>query len=326
MTTTHDDYPHPVPPIAFLRWKENYFFILMDTGADIFGILHFNNEPGFNRSRFTCNLTIRGKPYEYHSETPLPDDFEMARQLSDGKLTLRFVKPHQHFEVRLKTETIEAEIHFEAHFPTFDFSACATAAPEQVSFREISTLGYNLPYNHQQQALRTRGHVKLLDQSDEIIPIKGAGYRDHSWVMRSDAGVAEHIWCGFWFPDRAFGIKILSSLARPGITAKEGYITDADGPRALRSIDVQFIGDKNQEGMPQSVIHDVVDVYGKHFLLISDVAGRHGAVPLMSEAAPGRPAYRIVENFCPVMLDGVPGTGVALVEIGASAALKNPRL
>ncbi|GLR68932.1 hypothetical protein GCM10010909_36140 [Acidocella aquatica] len=317
MTTTHDDYPHPIPPIAYLRWKENYFFILMDPGSGVFGILHFNNEPGFNRSRFTCNLTIRGKAYEYHGETPLPADFEMARQLSDGKLTLRFLKPHQHFQVRLRTDALEAELDFHAHFPTFDFSACATAAPELVSFREVSTLGYNLPYNHQQQALRASGFVKL---AGETININGSGYRDHSWVMRSDAGVAKHVWCGFVFPERAFGIKVLSSQARPGITAKEGYVTDADGPRALRRIEVRFEG-AGPDGMPAAVVHDVTDVYGQRFVLRSSVAGRHGAVPLVSEAAPGRPAYRIVENFCPVTLEDSPDLGIALVEIGASAAL-----
>jgi hypothetical protein len=77
MTTTHDDYPHPVPPLAYLRWKENYFFILIDARSDVFGILHFNNEPGFDRSRFTCNLSICGVPFEYHNTTPLPADFEM---------------------------------------------------------------------------------------------------------------------------------------------------------------------------------------------------------------------------------------------------------
>jgi hypothetical protein len=241
----------------------------------------------------------------------------MARQLSDGKLTLRFVKAHQHFEVRLQTEAVEAELHFHAHFPTFDFSACATAVPENVSFREVSTLGYNLPYNHQQQALRTSGFVKL---AGETININGAGYRDHSWVMRSDAGVAKHVWCGFVFPDRAFGIKVLASQARPGIIAKEGYVTDVDGLRALRRIEVSFAGN-GPDGMPESVVHDVTDVYGQRFVLRSSVSGRHGAVPLVSEAAPGRPAYRIVENFCPVTLDGTAQTGVALVEIGASAAL-----
>ena len=65
----------------------------------------------------------------------------MARQLSDGKLTLRFVKAHQHFEVRLQTEAVEAELHFHAHFPTFDFSACATAVPEKMCIRDSSGTG-----------------------------------------------------------------------------------------------------------------------------------------------------------------------------------------
>ena len=231
---------------------------------------------------------------------------------------MRFAAPHAHFEVRLNTPEISAELHFKAHLPTFDFSACAAAAPENVSFREISTLGYGLPYNHQQQALNVTGWVKA---GSDMIAVNGAGYRDHSWVMRSDAGVAKHVWCGFWFPERAFGIKVLSSLARPELTAKEGYVSDADGARALRAIDVRFEGD-GPGGLPCTVVHDVTDVFGKRFVLRSAVAGRYGAVPLVSEAAPGRPAYTIVENFCPVSLNGGADDGVALVEIGASAALQ----
>jgi hypothetical protein len=78
MTTTHDDRPHPVPPFAFLRYKENYFFIVMDQRNDIYGIAHLNNEPLFNRSRFTFNLNVKGQAFRYANEVPLPANFEGA--------------------------------------------------------------------------------------------------------------------------------------------------------------------------------------------------------------------------------------------------------
>ena len=39
MTTMHDDLPHPIPPFAYLRYKENYFFILIAPDQDVFGIV-----------------------------------------------------------------------------------------------------------------------------------------------------------------------------------------------------------------------------------------------------------------------------------------------
>ena len=45
MITTHDDLPHPVPPIAYLRYKENWFFIIIDVANQVFGMAHFNHEP-----------------------------------------------------------------------------------------------------------------------------------------------------------------------------------------------------------------------------------------------------------------------------------------
>ena len=45
MPAAHDDLPHPVPPIAYLRWKENWFFIAMDPVSEVHGVVHFNFEP-----------------------------------------------------------------------------------------------------------------------------------------------------------------------------------------------------------------------------------------------------------------------------------------
>jgi hypothetical protein len=36
MSMIHDDRPHPVPPTACLRYKENRFFVIMDTKNSVF--------------------------------------------------------------------------------------------------------------------------------------------------------------------------------------------------------------------------------------------------------------------------------------------------
>src|ERR1700761_34435 len=114
MTTLHDDRPHPIPATAYLRYKENYFFIIMDPERKVFGVAHFNNEPVFNRSRFTLNLNIGGKQFAYANETPIPEKFALAESLSDGKLSLRFAEPHKRFELKLAGGDFSADVVFEA--------------------------------------------------------------------------------------------------------------------------------------------------------------------------------------------------------------------
>jgi hypothetical protein len=323
MTTTHDDRPHPVPAVAFMRYKENYFFIIMDPAAGVHGVSHINNEPLFNRTRFSLNLSVRGQPYHYASETPLPNPFEAVSELSDGKFSIRFVEAHKRFEMTLTSDEFSAAIIFVARRPTFDFQFCAAAAPENPSFKEVMTLSTNLPYNHQQQSLTVSGSVTIRrGGKQETIRIDGLGYRDHSWSMRSDNISRRHFWTGHNLPGRAIGCKVLETIHRPGLWAKEGYVSDADGERALRTINVTSHG--SRDGWPELVRFELRDVYGKPFTLEADIAGRHADVPLHSEKADkGMQTYEILETISPVKLLETGETGVSLVEIGRHPSVRD---
>ncbi|QQN75272.1 hypothetical protein [Croceicoccus sp. YJ47] len=319
MTTLHDDLPHPVPGYAHLRYKENYFFILMAPRSDAFGVFHLNHEPGHDRARYTGNFRIGGRSIDYGNRTGFPADFVHARRIGDGRLSLAFVRPHQSFDLTLETGDISLDLRFEARFATFDYAACQTAGNPAPSFQETMTLGLNLPYNHQQQALTAKGSARFADGT--TILIDGMGYRDHSWVMRADVATREHDWCGFNFPSRAFGIKTLETMMRSGIRAKEGYVADAEGLRALRRIETTRTG-RQSDGLCETLIHEVEDVFGQRYRIESDVAGRFAHVPLASEEPSGASGYHIVENFCPATCAGE--TGVGLVEIGRNSAIAEP--
>jgi hypothetical protein len=177
-------------------------------------------------------------------------------------------------------------------------------------------LGYHLPYNHQQQSLTTAGSVSIAQGGKrETIAVDGLGYRDHSWSMRSDNISRRHFWTGHNLPSCAIGCKVLETIPRPGLWAKEGYVSDEDGERTLRSIDVT--GHGTQDGWPKLVRFELRDVLGKSFTLEADIAGRHADVPLHSEKADtGAPTYEIMEAICPVKRLETGETGVSLVEIG----------
>lgn len=318
MTTAHDDLPHPIPPFAHLRYKENYFFILLAPESRAFGVIHLNHEPGHDRARYTANLELAGRSFRYANTTAFPQDFALARRIGDGALALHFAQPHRRFELSLATDGLDLDLAFTARQPTFDYAACRTAGNPAPTFQDVMTFGLNLPYNHQQQALDARGQARLADGT--VLDIAGSGYRDHSWVMRSDALSQEHTWCGLNFPGRSFGIKTIATAWRPGIVAMEGYVVDADGPRALSTIAVRSEG-RMADGLAERLVQDVRDVFGNRYTITADIAGRFAHVPLVSEAPGGRPAYHIVENFCPLHLEQTGEDGVGLVEIGRNASL-----
>lgn len=321
MNSIHDDRPHPVPPYAFLRWKENYFFIVMDERAGVHGVVHVNNEPLFNRSRFMLSLEVQGRSLRHAGETPLPADFAGAAALSDGTLTLEFREPHRLFSLSCLTRDYSVRLLFDARWPTFDFVACKTAAPELVSFQEVMTCGLNLPYNHQQQSLRVTGLIELhtAEGAGKTVELEGFAYRDHSWSMRSDNLVRRHVWTGLNFASCAFGIKTIESLSRPGLWAKEGYVTDATGASALRRIEVL---EEGEGAWPDRVILAVEDMVGRRFTIEADVAGRHAVVGLHAEKpATGQQAYDVREHFCPLRLRETGERGVGLIELGRHPAL-----
>jgi len=324
MTTNHDDRPHTIPAFAYLRYKENYFFVIMDPERHVFGLSHLNTEPIFNRTRFTLNLNVHGERFAYANETPVPANFAMSSALGDGKLSLRFVEPHGRFDLGFHDDDVELDVIFEARRPTFDFSACRTAAPDMPSFQEVLTLGLNLPFNHQQQSLRTRGRVWLKSgRHRSPIELDGWGYRDHSWVMRSDNVVRQHVWTGLNFPRRAFGMKTIETLQRPGLWAKEGYVSDDDGARALRSINVIRQGEK--DGWPEKLQFEFRDAFDKPFTIEVDVAGRYSDVPLHSEKTlANQSQYSIIETCCPLLHLETGEKGVGLVEIGKHPSLTTP--
>jgi hypothetical protein len=316
MASAHDDLPHPVPHFAYLRWKENYFFTINDPVRKIFGVSHLNFEPAFDRARFSCNLSIEGKLYQYGNETGFPEDFAYSRMLTDGVLEIRIDPAISRFDLILNNNELDVALQFNQRMPAFDFSRCKYAAPDIPSHKEAMTLGMNLPFEHMQQAMTVTGTVYIKAEAKSL-ELDGYGYRDHSWCVRSDNLVLNHSFAGHNFPGTAFGVMTIEMKSRPGLIAKEGYVVDKDGARAFQSIDLELVGE-GPDDLPAKVIYRLTDVFGENYVIESDVAGRLGHVPLVAEKSPGAPVYRVAENFCSSRLAGCDQPGFSIVELGNS--------
>ncbi len=318
MKTIHDDLPHPVPPYAYMRYKENWFFILIDVPNKVFGMAHFNYEPSFDRARVSCNLMVRGEIFKYANQIPFPAKFAYAPQIGDEQLRVKFVKPDTRFDLELRSTDADLKLSFVKRAPTFDFEAADAANPEKPSAKELMGFATNQLFEHQQQAMTIKGSLKMKAGSTKgkLLKLKGVGYRDHSRAMRTDNLTANHYWTGMHFPSTVFGAMSLNTVLRPGLTSNSGYVHNRAGMRALTQIAISRKG-KLAGGMPATVEFKFGDAMGNKFTVIADIAHRYGYVPLVVEAASSTGFnYNIVENFCPVTLKETGETGHALVEIG----------
>ncbi|HKQ83379.1 MAG TPA: hypothetical protein VJS42_14400 [Steroidobacteraceae bacterium] len=318
MLTTHDDVPHPVPPTAYLRYKENWFWIFVDVRNQIFGMAHFNYEPGFGRARVSCNLLVRGELHQYGNEIPFPENFAYSKEIGDDKLKVRFVEAHTEFGFSLANDALNFQVTLRKHAPTFDYEAYTAANPEKPTVKEAATLGTNTCFHHQQQALTMKGtlEMKTGKLKGEKFNIDAMAYRDHSRAIRCDNMTLKHTWSFLYFPKRVLGVMGVYSVLRPSIAANEGYVYDGSGMRSLKDIEITTEG-KSDEFLPATVKFKMNDIEGNNFTIVADIENRFGNVPLAVEKpGGGLPAYRIHENFVPLKLEETGEEGYALVEIG----------
>lgn len=321
----NDDFPHPVPPAAYLRYKENWFFLVFDKDNDIFSAIHVVSEPGFERIRFACHLSVQGEIHSYSNEVSFPNDFAFSPKLGDGKMEVQFVKSHEHIILRLNNDDVDMEINFIDRAPLFNFDDYDSANPDKVPLKEVMQVASNQQHLHQQQGMFTKGSLRMKKgrASGIAFVVDALGYRDHSRSIRSDNLVSKHFWTGLHFTDHVFGVMSVTSIFRPESPTNCGYVYDkSKGLRSLRDVEIIGNGD-GPANMPANVEFRLSDIYGEKFTLHADISKRYAHVPLQSEKPGAMPyVYRITENFAPLRYEERNDTGVGLVEIGWSESVK----
>ena len=312
----HEDYPHTVPTRAWLRWKENYFWVFMDPERDICCLAHCTAEPTFERAFASFTILHKGKKVSSAKEVPMPSPFEHARDLSYGDLRLQFLEPQKSFKVTFEDDAVSAELDFSARMHLFDFQACSDVNPDQYSVSENTAFARN-EFRHQGQCLTGKGRIvfKGGDFAGTAVDVDGTGYRDHSWGMRNDQLTLEHNWSFFNFPSMGFHLFTVRNTVRPENRTWEGYVAIPEGNQVIKTLAIENVGE-GPEGMPDKVIFRATALDGQHFTLVADVGNAFARLPLHSQK-PGSKVYHNVENMCRVRCEETGEEGLANIEIGA---------
>jgi hypothetical protein len=306
----HEDYPHSIPTRAWLRWKENYFWVFMDPERDICCLAHCTAEPTFDRAFASFVILHKGQKLIAAKEVPMPSPFEHQKELQYGGLTIRFLKPQAEFQIAYEDENIAAVLNLKARMHLFDFQACADVNPDAYSISEHTAFERG-SFRHQGQCLTGTGNItfKTGDFSGTSVDVDGSGYRDHSWGMRNDQLVKDHNWSFFNFLMR------VRNQVRPELYTSEGYIATSKGNQVIKKLEFENVGE-GPEGMPQSVIFHATALDGNHYTLVADVGNAFARLPLHSQKPGTTHAYLNVENMCRVHCKETGEDGFANVEIG----------
>lgn len=311
----HEDYPHTVPARAWLRWKENYFWVFMDPDRDLCCLAHSTAEPTFDRAFASFTVLHKGVKVSHSGEVPLPQPFEHQKLLRYGNQTVHFLKPQEEFLVEYEDENVAASLRFTRRMHLFDFLACADVNPDQFSISENTALDKS-GFRHQGQCMNATGKVtfKTGELAGVSVDVDGSGYRDHSWGMRNDQIVMDHNWSFFNFPSMGFHLFTVRNIVRPENMTAEGYIARPEGNEVIKTLRIENVGE-GPEGMPDKVIFHTITLGGEKFTLTADVGNAFARLPLHSQK-PGAKVYYNVENMCRVRCEETGEEGLANVEIG----------
>src|SRR5215216_4192880 len=99
MATPQDDFPHPVPPQAFMVWKENWVFPAVDTERRVATLFHFSLRPGEGEGIFTAKFNVDGWEHRYVGRSPIPEDLTQFVPVENEKIRFVVEEPAKRFRI-----------------------------------------------------------------------------------------------------------------------------------------------------------------------------------------------------------------------------------
>jgi hypothetical protein len=319
VVTPEDDYPHSVPPQAFMTWKENWVFPAVDTEQRVATLFHFSLRPGAGEGIFTAKLSVDDWEHRYVGRSPVPRDLTGFVPVRNERLVFEVLEPAERFRITYSGDELDAEIEYAARFPTWDFDDNALAPG-------ASPLGDRgrgvFHFHHYEQALRHEGTITLRagPRAGETIRVSGYANRDHSWGWREDLTFRHHHWLCASFEDRYVQGTVMNEQCYPDGDKHGGWISTASGNVAVAHVDT---GDAYWlapgEPLPRldrDVRYRLTTAEGATCTVVAHLASDVGRLYLNARSPDRTQVYQDVQVFCRMTLeeDGLEGAGV--LELG----------
>lgn len=313
------DFPHEVPPEAFMPWKENWFFVGVDTEARIATSFHFSMRPQTPEGIFSAKVVIEGKEHRYVGRPQIPKQLAGFHPIADDHLSLEVLEEGARYRVRFTSDEVDADVIYTGRFPTFDFND-GVENPGTSTLGDVGRTVFH--FRHQEQALAVEGTVTLRDADGErTFALGGWASRDHSWGYRDDHLFVNHHWICASFDDRFVQGTAMHERSYDQGMKIGGFVSSADGNDATTGIDVSgaYWTDGDEAPLPpidRDVTYVLTTASGQRIPIVANVGTDFGRLDLHFRNKQRTEAYEDRLIFCEFTLPETGQVGNGVLEIG----------
>lgn len=318
MLTPGDDHPHPVPPQAFMTWKENWVFPAVDAGSRTAALFHVSLRPAQSEGIFTAKFTVDGEQFRHVGRSPIPADVTRLQPVADDCVSFEILRPFEAYRLRYDGADLAADLTYTGRFPPYDFAD----GPKPPGTSTLGPIGLSVfPFHHYEQALRVEGAlaVKAGPQAGRTVAFHGYGNRDHSWGWRDDFCFRGHHWVCASFDDRFVQGSVMAETSYPEVK-QGGFLSDTDGNVPVAQVDTseaywtapgEPLGDLDRD-----VSYRITGIDGRTATVTAHLAEPYGRLFLNARSPDRSQVYLDVQVFCDYTLAETGQRGVGVLEVG----------
>ena len=320
MVTPKDDFPHPVPPQAFMTWKENWVWPAVDTERRIASLFHFSLRPAHGEGIFTAKFCLEGWEHRYVGRSPVPQDLTTFVPVANDHITFRVVDPGKRFNIAYTSDELDADITYTGRWAPWDFDD-GPLAPGESNLGERGRHVFH--FQHYEQGLRHEGTVavKAGPHAGKTFQVSGYANRDHSWGWREDLTFREHHWLCASFDDKYVQATMMNELCYPDGDKFGGFVSTDAGNVAVVDLDTSgaYWLDKD-EPLPElnrDVTYVVRTADGAKYTITAHLeSADYGRLYLNARNADRTAVYQDVQNFCDMTCAETGQRGSGVLELG----------
>lgn len=319
MVTPEDDFPHPVPPQAFMTWKENWVFPAVDPKRRVASLFHFSLRPGEGEGIFTAKFCLDGWEHRYVGRSPVPRDLTAFVPVANERITFEVVEPGGRFHITYASDELDADIWYTGRFHAWDFDDGPLASGASM----LGERGRHVfHFQHYEQALRHEGTLTIKEGplAGEVIEISGFANRDHSWGWRQDLTFRHHHWLCASFEQRYVQGTVMNETCYPDGDKFGGWVSTEAGNRAVRHVDTAgaywLAAGEPLPRLDRDVRYPVTTVDGETVTVTAHVTSDYGRLYLNARSPDRTEVYQDVQIFCDMTLEETGERGSGVLELG----------
>ena len=177
MVTPEDDYPHPVPPQAFMTWKENWVFLPVDTEQRVASLFHFSPGRVLARgsSRQALDRRLGASLRRLLARARRPD--RVRPRAEREVVVFEVLEPAERFWITYRGDELTPR----SSTRRGSRRGTSTTTPRRRRVAARRPRPRRLPLPHYEQALRHEGTITLRagPRAGETIRVSGYANRDH---------------------------------------------------------------------------------------------------------------------------------------------------